>query len=254
LSTEALLQRIRVVLVATSHAGNIGACARAMKTMGLKRLVLVDPQSFPDPEATARAVGAEDILEQALVADSLDAALADCQYVIGTSARSRRSIPWPLMSPDEAGKQAVKLAAGSEVALLFGRERTGLTNDELERCQVLVNIPTDPGFSSLNLAAAVQVLAYELRCAALEQAEPSRSAGVADMLGERLATGAELQGFREHLERILVETSFLDPENPRQLMRRVMRLFNRVALTANEVNILRGMLSAMTQNRGKSDP
>jgi len=252
LSDIDLLPRIRIVLVATSHAGNIGACARAMKAMGLSQLVLVNPVRFPDPEATARSVGAEDVLTRASVFDSLDAALADSQYVIGTSARNRR-IPWPLLLPEEAARRAVQAASVSEVSVLFGRERTGLTNDELDRCHALVNIPTDPGFSSLNLAAAVQVVAYELRRAALAVPASAGTGDPAAMLGERLATDAEVQGFLQHLEQLLIDTEFLDPENPRLLMRRLARLFNRVELTANEVNILRGILAAVTPKRNSTD-
>jgi len=232
------------VLVGTSHAGNIGACARAMKTMGLRRLVLVAPQQFPDPEATARAVGAEDVLSDAVVCASLDEAIADCQLVVGTSARDRR-IPWPQLAPDEAAERLIRAGHDQRVAVLFGRERTGLSNDELDRCQLLVNIPTDPDFSSLNLAAAAQVLAYELRRAFL-RGRPSPPAE-AEPLGEPPATAADIQRFYAHLESVLTETGFLDPANPRLLMRRLMRLFNRVELTANEVNILRGVLTAVSQ-------
>lgn len=243
------LNRIRVVLVATSHAGNIGACARAMKTMGLSRLVLVAPQSFPDPEATARAAGADDILDQARVCATLDEAIGDCQLVIGTSARNRR-IPWPLLLPDEAAARAVRESSDREVALLFGRERTGLLNEELDRCHALVNIPSHPDFSSLNLASAVQVLAYEIRCAL---PVGDTTAGGAEQLGEPLATAADVQRFYEHLEKVLVDTRFLDPDNPRLLMRRLIRLFNRVELTTNEVNILRGILASVTEHHKKSD-
>lgn len=230
--------------MATSHAGNIGACARAMKTMGLNRLVLVDPLHFPDPEATARAVGAEDVLNNARRCADLDEALADCHLVIGTSARNRR-IPWPLLMPDEAAHRAVREAGERDVALLFGRERTGLTNEELDRCHLLVNIPTDPDFSSLNLAAAVQVLAYEVRRALLagQVSKPDAT----PPLGEPLATAADVQRFYDHLQQVLVDTQFLDPANPRLLMRRLMRLFNRVQLTDNEVKILRGFLAAVGQ-------
>lgn len=240
------LDRIRFVLVGTSHAGNIGACARAMKTMGLRRLVLVAPQQFPDPEATARAVGAEDVLADAVVCADLDEAIADCQLVVGTSARGRR-IPWPQLAPDEAAERLVGAGHDQRVAVLFGRERTGLTNDELDRCQLLVNIPTDPDFSSLNLAAAAQVMAYELRRAFLRS--PRGPQGSEDMLGEPLASVADIQRFYEHLERVLIETGFLDPANPRLLMRRLTRLFNRVELTTNEVNILRGILTSVTQEQ-----
>jgi len=237
------LDRIRIVLVATSHAGNIGGCARAMKTMGLTRLVLVEPQRFPDPEATARAVGAEDILARATVCASLDEALADCQLVIGTSARNRR-IRWPVLSPESAADLMVSEATNREVAVLFGRERTGLTNDELDRCHSLINIPTATEFSSLNLASAVQIIGYELRRSWLQGKLAPRTAE--DMMGEPLASSEEVQRYYEHLQQVLVETGFLDPENPRLLMRRLMRLYNRVQLTTNEVNILRGILAAVS--------
>jgi TrmH family RNA methyltransferase len=240
--------RIRIVLVATSHAGNIGAAARAMKTMGLPRLTLVAPQNFPDAEATARAVGAEDLLQSAQVCATLDEAIRDCAFVIGTSARSRR-IAWPTLAPDTAAARALQEAEKSEVAILFGRERTGLTNEELDRCQALVHIPTDPGFSSLNLAAAVQIVAYELRRLLLGATVIRKTAEEA--LGEPLASAAEVQRFYEHLEQVMTETGFLDPENPKLLMRRLMRLYNRAQLSTNEVNILRGILTAVQRPHGK---
>jgi TrmH family RNA methyltransferase len=245
------LNRIRVVLVQPSHGGNIGGCARSMKNMGLTRLVLVAPDEFPGEEASARAAGADDVLKQAQVFGTLDAAIADCHLVIGTSARERR-IAWPTLAPDEAARRLVAAAAGQEVAILFGRERTGLTNDELDRCQMLVNIPADPEFSSLNLACAVQVMAYEIR-RANEAGGDALPVSAAEMLGEPPATSEELQRFYRHLEQVMVESRFLDPQNPRLLMRRVMRLFNRVELTSNEVNILRGILSAVTQPAAKPD-
>jgi TrmH family RNA methyltransferase len=245
------LNRIRIVLVQPSLGGNIGGCARAMKNMGLTRLVLVAPDDFPGEEASARAAGADDVLAQAQVYATLDEAIADCHLVIGASARERR-IAWPMLAPDEAARRVVTAAAaGQEVAVLFGRERTGLTNDELDRCQILVNIPANPEFSSLNLACAVQVIAYEIRCAA-ETSDAEASVDSTDMLGEPLATSGEVQRFYEHLDQVMVETGFLDPENPRLLRRRIMRLFNRVKLTSNEVNILRGILSAVTQPVPKS--
>ena len=159
------LQSIRVVLVNTSHAGNIGGAARAMKNMGLSRLVLVDPEDFPSPNAVARASGATDILDSAEIVATLEEALVGCSLVLGTSARDRR-IPWPLLDPRETGTVCLEqVERGGEVALVFGREYAGLTNEELQRCQYHVHIPSDPDFSSLNLAAAVQVLAYEVRMA-----------------------------------------------------------------------------------------
>lgn len=239
------LERIRIVLVATSLGGNVGGCARAMKNMGLRRLVLVAPQDFPSSDATARAAGAEDVLSGARVCASLEEAVADCQLVIGTSARDRR-IPWPRLSPDEAARRAVGASSSQEVAVVFGRERTGLTNDELDRCQALVTIPTDPEFASLNLACAVQVVAYEIyRAARVSDA----SIDTADELGEPRASQGEVERFYRHLEQAMIETGFLDPRNPRLLMRRLMRLFNRVDMTVNEVNILRGILTSFQQSQ-----
>jgi TrmH family RNA methyltransferase len=216
-----------------------------MKNMGLTRLVLVAPEDFPSEEASARAAGADDVLGQAQLCATLDEAIADCHLVIGASARDRR-IAWPRLAPDAAARRIVAATAGQEVAVLFGRERTGLSNDELDRCQILVNIPANPEFSSLNLACAVQLIAYEIRRAvgADGAAIPTSTA---DMLGEPLATSAEIQLFYQHLDQVMVETGFLDPKNPRLLRRRIMRLFNRVELTSNEVNILRGILAAATQ-------
>lgn len=246
------LDRVRIVLVAPSHSGNIGGCARAMKNMGLSRLVLVTPDEFPSEEATARAAGAEDVLQQVRVCASLDEAVADCQLVIGASARGRR-IPWPVLNPGSAAQRIVHTSAEREVAVVFGRERTGLTNEELDRCQALVNIPTDPAFASLNLACAVQVIAYEIwRTAGSEAAVAASAGAAAEALGEPPATHEEVQRFYAHLESVLVDIGFLDPNNPRLLMRRLMRLFNRVELTNNEVNILRGILTAVTTPRGKA--
>ena len=245
-----LLHRIRIVLVEPSHGGNIGGCARAMKNMGLTRLVLVAPQEFPGDEASARAAGADDILAQAQVCSTLDEAIGSCQLVVGTSARARR-IAWPLLEPDQAARKVVDAAAGQEVAVLFGRERTGLSNEELDRCQILVNIPANPDFSSLNLACAVQVIAYELRRASMADRAVSAPVGTAEMLGEPLATSAEVQQFYQHLEQVMTQTGFLDPRNPRLLMRRITRLYNRVELTSNEVNILRGILTSFTRKNSR---
>ena len=232
--------RIHIVLVQPSHGGNIGACARAMKNMGLNKLVLVAPEEFPSEQARARAAGADDVLGAARVCETLDEAIANCQRVIGASARERR-IAWPSLAPDEAGRMLVTDAVNQDVAILFGRERTGLTNDELDRCQALVTIPTNPKFSSLNLASAVQVIAYEIRRASEGRKETKSQE---EILGEALATHGEVQQFYEHLEQAIRESGFLDPNNPRLLMRRIMRLYNRVQLTRNEVNILRGILTS----------
>jgi len=229
--------KIRIVLVETSHPGNIGAAARAMKTMGLTELTLVQPAEFPHPDATARASGAADLLEQARVVASLDEALAGCALVAGTSAR-RRGIGPPELLPRECARKMVSGAVEQDVALLFGRERIGLTNEELGRCHLLVNIPANPEYASLNLAAAVQVLAYELMLARMEAPAAAES-------GTRLATADEMERFYEHLEAAALETGFLDPENPKHLMRRLRRLFNRTQPDQNEINILRGLLSAL---------
>lgn len=231
------MQAIRFVLVEPSHAGNIGAAARALKNMGLRELVLVRPAAHLSDEARARAAGADDVLEAARVHASLDEALADCQLVIGTSARNRR-IEWPALSPREAAARLLQEAAPTRpVALVFGRERTGLTNEEIDRCQAYVTIPTDPAFPSLNLAATVQIMAYELALA--DNAHPRRRSEW------QPASQAEMRRLYEHLNTVLVELEFLDPANPRKLMRRLMRLFNRAELEQNEANILRGILTAV---------
>lgn len=243
------LNRIRVVLVETSHPGNIGAVARAMKNMGLAELVLVKPRVFPHAEATARASGADDLLVRAQVVESLEAAIADCVLVVGASARSR-TIPWPLMQPrDCARRMLAEAARGAKVALVMGREKSGLSNAELERCRVHVHIPANPDYPSLNLAAAVQVLAYELRMAALE-AESALPEGAMLERDQPLATAAELEGLYAHFERTLAALDFYDPDNPRQLMRRLRRLFNRAELDRMEVNILRGILAAAEKAAG----
>lgn len=242
----AALARLRIVLVETSHPGNIGAAARAMKTMGLERLYLVRPRSYPCAEATARASGADDLLAAAVVCDALEEAVADCALVLGASAR-QRTLRWPQLDARRCGQTALaEAAAGREVALVLGRERTGLTNEELDLCHYLVQIPANPAYSSLNLAAAVQVLAYELRMAAgagLPAAAPER--------GEAPADARAVEGFYQHMQRVLIALGFLDPDNPRHLMRRLRRLYGRVRLTESEVAILRGILSAA---EGKKRP
>lgn len=239
---------IRIVLVGTTHPGNIGACARAMKNMGVSDLALVNPKYFPHEDATARASGAEDVLRKAKLFASLDEALADCNYVAGASARSR-TIGWPTVMPREC---ATRLLAESEqgiAAVVFGPEKSGLTNDDLDRCHTLLTIPTVPGFSSLNLAMAVQVVCYELRVSQLS------GDCVPPLRDTPLATGDELEHFYAHLESVLTASSFLDPDNPRQLMRRLRRLFARAEPDRNEINILRGILVSIdpSGSRGKSD-
>ena len=236
------LHNIRVVLVNTSHPGNIGGAARAMKNMGVTRLVLVDPQRFPAEEAVARASGATDILDGVEVVATLEEALVGCSLAFGTSARERR-IPWPLIGPRECGDMAFSRAqAGDEIALVFGREHAGLTNEELQRCHYHVHIPSDPGFSSLNLAAAVQVLTYEVRMAMLASQDGLSAERVVEE-GEQEVTADEMESFYGHLEQSLVEIGFLDPANPRNLMARLRRLYGRSAVTRVEMNILRGVLT-----------
>ncbi len=238
------LDLIRIILVNTSHPGNIGACARAMKTMNLSSLYLVQPKVFPSAEATARASGASDILEGAQIFETLDAALAGCGLVVGASAR-QRTIAWPELTPRECAQQAIAQCSRTPVALVFGREHSGLTNDELERCNALVRIPSNPDFSSLNIAAAVQILAYEIMLESLESAPH----GVPDE-DEEPATAAEMELLYTHMQQALTDIGFLDPANPRQLMRRLRRLFNRPQLDKIEVNILRGILAAaQAQNK-----
>lgn len=235
------MKRTRIVLINTSHPGNIGAAARAMKNMGLDQLYLVDPKVFPSAEATARASGADDLLASAVCVDKLETAIGNASLVIGASARSR-TLPLPTLDPRQCAELVEQQAESTCTAILFGRERTGLTNDELDRCHYLVQIPTNPDYPSLNVAAAVQVVAYELRMAANLPANqtPRR---------HRLATAEEMELFYSHLEDTLTAIDFLDPDNPRQLMRRLRRLFGRVQPDENEINILRGILTAVQRRR-----
>lgn len=237
---------IRIVLVGTTHPGNIGAVARAMKNMGLSDLRLVRPKHFPHEEATARASGASDILERARVTDTLAEALSECVYVAATSARSR-TINWPSMGPRDCAERMIRERANGPVACVFGPEKTGLHNDDLDLCHTLLTIPTDPGFSSLNLAMAVQVVAYELRVAGMLDEGP-----VFDVEAPP-ATSEEMEHFYTHLEQVLRDIDFLDPDNPRHLMRRMRRLFLRARPDKNEVNILRGILTSIDRLGGKDD-
>ena len=232
---------IRIVLVGTTHPGNIGAVARAMKNMGLAELALVNPRYFPDKEATARASGAEDLLEKAIVVESLTEAISDCVFVAGASARSR-AINWPCLDARDCAARLLDESRNGPVAAVFGPEKSGLSNSDLDHCDTLLTIPTNPDFSSLNLAMAVQVVTYEIRAARAEK-RPEYEADAT------LATSEEMERFYDHLERVLTEVRFLDPDNPRHLMRRLRRLFIRARLDQNEVNILRGILAAVEQER-----
>ena len=239
------LDRIRIVLVETTHPGNIGAVARSMKTMGLTRLCLVRPRQFPNAEALARASGADDVLARAQVHEGLTDALCGCRLVVGASARLR-TVEWPLLDPRECANRLVSQAGQGEVALVFGRESSGLTNEELAVCHYLVRIPANPAFSSLNLAAAVQVLSYEIYLRASRPSDEVPADETRD-----LATAEAMEGFYGHLTRALVDIGFSDPEQSGQLLRRLRRLFNRARLDWVELNILRGILSAA---QGKKTP
>jgi TrmH family RNA methyltransferase len=234
---------IRIVLVGTTHPGNIGAVARAMKNMGLSDLTLVNPRHFPDEDATARASGAADILDAAKVVSSLSDALTDCVYVAGASARSR-TINWPSMGPRDCAERMILESKEGVVAAVFGPEKSGLNNDDLDLCHTLLTIPTDPGFSSLNLAMAVQVLTYELRVAGMVDGGPGFESESPP------ASGEEMEHFYTHLEQVLTDIEFFNPDNPRHLMRRIRRLFIRARPDKNEVNILRGILTAVDRTRG----
>lgn len=236
-----LLARIRVVLTRPQHPGNIGAAARAMKTMGLGRLYLVDPQRFPDEEATARASGAADVLERAVLCDSLDAALTGTTFAMALSARGRDIGP-PIATARDAAQVLVSRAELGEVALVFGGETAGLTNQDVLRCDLLVTIPTDEAYSSLNLGAAVQVLAYELRIAAIGDRLPPAKA---TPFSSAPATRDEIENFYAHLEATMLATGFLNPRQPSRLLPKLRRLFGRSGLERDEVNILRGFLSSV---------
>jgi tRNA/rRNA methyltransferase len=231
------LANIRVVLSHTSHPGNVGASARAMRTMGLRDLYLINPQRFPGPEATAMAAGADDALASARVCSSLEEALAGTTFVVGLTAR-KRDLSHEMVPIRAAASQIIAETANGAVAVLFGTEMSGLSNVELDRCQLLANIAADETFSSLNLAAAVQVTAYELRQAAF-------SVPSAKKIAFPLADFEQVEGFYGHLEEVMYETEFLDPAQPKRLMRRLRRLFARARLEKEEVNILRGILHAV---------
>jgi tRNA/rRNA methyltransferase len=234
------LGNVRIVLSHPSHPGNIGAAARAMKTMGLGRLYLVAPKLFPSDEANARASGAVDVLERAIVCDTLDEALRGTVLAAAVTAR-RRDLSHRLFSPRKAAPVLLERAGKNEVALVFGTEMSGLSNAELDKCQMLITIPANPSYASLNLAAAVQVLAYELRTeSAVEPVEES---------GPEPATFEEVERFYAHLEQTLVTSGFLDPAQPKRLMTRLRRLFARARLEKEEVNILRGILTAVSKDR-----
>ncbi|WP_259049880.1 tRNA (cytosine(32)/uridine(32)-2'-O)-methyltransferase TrmJ [Klebsiella sp. BIGb0407] len=241
-----MLQNVRIVLVETSHTGNMGSVARAMKTMGLTNLWLVNPLVKPDSQAIALAAGASDVIGDAKIVDTLDEALAGCSLVVGTSARSR-TLPWPMLDPRECGIKSISEAQHAPVAIVFGRERVGLTNDELQKCHYHVAIQANPEYSSLNLAMAVQILAYEVRIAWLatqnqdQETETSPEEPVYPLVDD-------LERFYVHLEQSLSKSGFIRPTHPGQVMSRLRRLFTRARPESQELNILRGMLTSLEKH------
>jgi len=227
------LANIKIVLINTTHPGNIGAAARAMKVMGLSSLHLVTPAEYPNAQATALASGADDLLRDAIVHESLDSAIADCSLVLGSSARMR-SLPMPQLDARNGAAQAISEAGQGPVALLFGRERYGLTNDEMQRCHYLVHIPSNSEYGSLNLAQAVQVMCYELR-----MAEIGDSQQLSAPLDYQPVADEQMELLYEHLEQALKDIHFLNPDQPKMLLTRLRRLFGRARPDQNEVNIPR---------------
>lgn len=244
--TAAALARVRIVLVHTSHPGNIGAAARAMLTMGITQLVLVTPQRFPDPDASARASGADAVLDNARVVATLDAALLGCAFSVGLSARPR-AFAGQVAPLREAAAVAMRRVDAGDVALVFGTEMSGLSNAQLAQCQMVATIPANPDFASLNLAAAVQVAAYELRLAA-----GMREVWQAPRFAP--ASHDEIEALYGHARATLTALRFLDPARPRRLLPRLRRLFGRAALEREEVNILRGILARIDQLTGHGRP
>lgn len=246
-TTHRNLAKIKIVLIETSHPGNIGAVARAMKNMGLSQLVLVNPKEYPSQVASARASSAADILNAAQVFNTLEEAVADCQVVVGASARLRK-VSWPQMDVRETAAKAMQVtdAQDGKMAILFGREDSGLSNVEMDKCHYLAHIPSNPDYSSLNIAAAVQVFAYELLMAANLKAE-------VDLQGYKhaLATAEQLEGFYTHLQQGLIDIAFLETNKNARFMRRMRRLFNRAQLDVREVDILRGILTAAQRQTQK---
>ncbi|MDP3561400.1 MAG: tRNA (cytosine(32)/uridine(32)-2'-O)-methyltransferase TrmJ [Legionellaceae bacterium] len=234
------LDSIRIVLVATSHPGNIGSTARAMKTMGLKRLYLVNPNLSPYRKAHELAAGAFDILQEAVVVKSLPEALEGCQLVLATSARPR-DIALPGLSPYGSAELIANHSDDTEIAIVFGREHAGLTNEELLQAHYHIQIPSDPNFSSLNLAQAVQVIAYEIRMRLLSP--PATVTTKTNRQKNLLATADDIERFYTHLENVLIDIDFLKPSNPKKLLQRLRRLFNRTRLERVEISILRGILT-----------
>lgn len=251
------LSRCRIVMVETTHPGNIGAAARAMKTMGLEQLHLVRPKEYPSVEATARASGATDILEHVVVHDTLEEALADATWVFGASAR-QRSMPWPHVAARQMGEMVAHHPVEGTVAVVFGREARGLTNDELKLCNYHVSIPTNPDYGVLNVSAAIQVLAYELRMA-LHGVEVDVNADEPAMTlppvqwDKPPVTQQDMLYFMQHLQTVLEQSGFLDPNQPDKVMPRLQRLFMRTHMDEAELGMLRGALKAMQRSMRSSE-
>ncbi|WP_162905700.1 tRNA (cytosine(32)/uridine(32)-2'-O)-methyltransferase TrmJ [Vibrio cholerae] len=243
-----MLERVKVVLGGTTHSGNIGSAARAMKVMGLSQMVLVDPQCQVDAQAIALAAGASEIALNAQIYPTLEAAVADCGLVVGTSARSR-TLEWPMLEPRECGEKLISEANQHSVAMVFGRERTGLTNDELQLCHYHVCVPANPEYSSLNLAMAVQLLSYEVRMAYLALQQSSQSS----TLQEEYPRHQELERFYAHLEQVIMQTEFISAQQPGQVMNKLRRMFTRARPEAQEINILRGILTSVQKSISRKE-
>lgn len=252
-----MYSNVRIIMMNTSHPGNIGAVARAMKNMGLTDLWLVSPKSFPDIVAERRASGAKDILGNATVVETFDEAIDDCVSVIGASARGRK-LPWPVMNPRDCAEKVRSFAKSSSdnkmVAIVFGQEDRGLSNEELQRCNYHVHIPTNPDYSSLNVAMALQVVAYELRMDYLlysglgDVSETTSTLSPEDDgWDEQAATVDDVEGLVQHMEKVMTDVDFFDPDKPRQLIPRLRRLYQRCSMDKIEVNIMRGFLTAITK-------
>ncbi|WP_375752783.1 tRNA (cytosine(32)/uridine(32)-2'-O)-methyltransferase TrmJ [Vibrio sp. HN007] len=237
-----MLENVKIVLVGTSHSGNIGSAARAMKVMGLSNLVLVDPQCEVDEQTLALAAGAGDIAQNATIVNTLEEAIADCGLVVGSSARSR-TLEWPMLEPRECGEKFAVEGESHPVALIFGRERTGLTNDELQKCHFHVCIPANPEYSSLNLAMAVQTLSYEVRVAFLERQNAAHPTTEIEYPRHK-----ELEMFYQHLEKVIVDTQFISEDKPNQVMNKLRRLFSRARPEIQEINTLRGILTSVEKS------
>ena len=239
IKSDNLLNSVKVVLVGTTHPGNIGATARAMKNMGILDLALVEPEEFPSDVATFRSKAAKDILEKASVHTSLEEAISECELVVGTSARGR-TVPWPVLNPREAAEEMHKSSLNGKVAIVFGREDRGLTNEELGLCNFHVHIPSDPEYSSLNLSQAVQILAYEIRLSYLQDRHVNK-----EYWDVELANNEQTERLINHMDELMQEVDFYDVENPRKLLVRVRRFFKRSKIDVMEANIFRGLFATI---------